>query len=180
MQVVSRSLGATPVRLSGPSGEAKATPMEIATSDRVDRDVLDHFLRPRRKVLLQTWREGGRAQISPVTGALDLDGRLLVSSYPSRAKVTNLRREPACSAVVLSDDFDDPWVQVYGTAEVLDGDDGVEALVAYYRAAAGAHPDWDEYRADMRERGKVAIAITIDDWGPVASGGVPPRFAEGA
>ncbi len=32
----------------------------------------------------------------------------------------------------------------------------------------------------MRDRGKVCIAITVEDWGPIATGGVPPEFADGA
>jgi PPOX class probable F420-dependent enzyme len=152
-------------------------PVHIATTDRVPRDELLAFVAERRHLLLETRRRDGRTQISPVVGTIGADGRLLISSYPSRAKVANLQREEACSVVVLSDDFDDAWVQLYGTAEVLDGEAGVETLVAYYRAAAGEHPDWDEYRQAMRDRSKVAIAITIDDWGPIATGGVPPEFA---
>ena len=151
--------------------------MEIATNDRVQHDELVEFLRPRRHVLLLTTRRDGRPQASPVTGAVDGSGRLLVATYPTRAKAANLRRDAACSAVVLSDDWDGPWVQVHGSAEVLEGEDGVEALVEYYRAAAGEHPDWDEYRQAMRDRGKVCLALTIDDWGPIATGGVPPEFA---
>lgn len=153
--------------------------MEIATADRVDREALLDFVRPRRNLVLLTSRRDDRPQASPVTGALADDGRLLVSTYPSRAKARNLRRDPACSVVVLSDDFGGAWVQVHGTAEVIDGEEGVEALVAYYRAAAGEHPDWEEYRQAMRDRSKVAIAVTIDDWGPIATGGVPPEHAEG-
>ena len=151
--------------------------MDIATADRVGREELLAFVAARRHLLLETRREDGRSQISPVVGTIDETGRLLVSSYPTRAKVRNLQRHAACSVVVLSDDFDDAWVQLYGTAEVLDGEDGVEALVEYYRAAAGEHPDWDEYRQAMRDRSKVAIAVAIDDWGPIATGGVPPEFA---
>lgn len=154
--------------------------MKIATERRVDRGELEEFLADKRWLLLQTTRSDGRAQISPVTGALAEDGRLLVSTYPTRAKVTNLRRDPACSVVVLGNDFDAEWVQVYGTAEVLEGEEGVEALVDYYRAAAGEHPDWDEYRQAMRDRSKVCVAVEISDWGPIADGGVPPEFAEGA
>lgn len=149
----------------------------IATNTTVDRAGLNEFCADRRKILLQTTRSDGRAQLSPVVGALDADGRLLVSSYPTRAKVANLQRDPTCSAVVLSDDFDGPWVQVHGAAAVLEGEDGVEALVAYYRAAAGEHEDWAEYRQAMRDRGKICIAVTIDDWGPIATGGVPSEFA---
>ena len=151
--------------------------MQVARTTEVDRADLDTFIADRRNVLLLTSREDGRSQASPVTAALAPDGRLLIASYPSRAKVANLRRTPSCSAVVLSDTFDGPWVQVYGQAEVLAGEAGVEALVEYYRAAAGEHPDWEEYRQAMRDREKVAIAITLTDWGPVATGGVPPEFA---
>jgi len=154
--------------------------VKVAEERRVGREELEEFVRPRRQFILMTRREDGRVQASPVTGALAADGRLLISSYPSRAKVRNLERDPACSVMVLSDDFGGPWVQLHGAAEVVDGEDGVEALVEYYRAAAGEHPDWDGYREAMRARAKVAIAVTIDDWGPIATGGVPPEFAEEA
>ncbi|NNK91634.1 MAG: PPOX class F420-dependent oxidoreductase, partial [Acidimicrobiia bacterium] len=48
----------------------------------------------------------------------------------------------------------------------------------YYRAAAGEHGDWAEYRQAMRDRDKCCIAITIDDWGPIAKGGFPARLAD--
>ena len=151
--------------------------MKVAEQRSVGRDGLMEFIAPRRKLILISRREDGRPQASPVTGALGPDGRLLVSTYPTRAKARNLRRDGRCSVVVLSDDFDGPWVQLDGTGVVVDGDEGVELLVGYYRAAAGEHPDWDEYREAMRARSKVAIAVTIEDWGPIATGGVPPEFA---
>lgn len=151
--------------------------MNIATTTDVDRDGLNAFLADKREYVLCTTRSDGRPQLSPVTGALAADGRMLVSSYPGRAKTRNLVREQACSILVLGGAFDAPWVQVHGTAEVLDGEAGVEALVAYYRAAAGEHDDWEEYRQAMRDRGKVCIAVTPTDWGPIATGGVPPEFA---
>jgi PPOX class probable F420-dependent enzyme len=151
--------------------------VEIATETTATRDELEAFVAPRRNIVLLTTRRDGSPQASPVTGALGPDGRLLVSSYPTRAKTRNIRRDPRCSAVVLSDDFGGAWVQVYGTGEVLDGEDGVEALVEYYRAAAGEHPDWDEYRQAMRDRSKVCLAVTIERWGPIATGGIPPEFA---
>ena len=39
---------------------------------------------------------------------------------------------------------------------------GVEALVDYYRSAAGEHPDWDEYRAVMVSDRRVLMAMTVD------------------
>ncbi len=47
----------------------------------------------------------------------------------------------------------------------------------YFRAVAGEHPDWDEYRAAMTQQGKALIRITPTRWGPVATGGFPPGVA---
>lgn len=152
--------------------------MDIATNTRVDRADLDVFLADKRHLVLTTRRSDGRPQMSPVVGALGRDGRLLISSYPTRAKTRNLQRDPDCAVLVLGEDFDAPWVQVYGAAEVLAGEAGVEALVDYYRAATGEHEDWEEYRQAMRDRDKVCIAITITEWGPIATGGVPPEYAD--
>jgi hypothetical protein len=79
---------------------------------------------------------------------------------------------------VLSDEWDGPYVQVDGEAEVLDLPEALEPLVDYYRVIAGEHPDWDEYRAAMQAQGKSLIRITPSRWGPVATGGFPPRLAD--
>ncbi|MCW2616411.1 MAG: putative Pyridoxamine 5-phosphate oxidase [Frankiales bacterium] len=147
-----------------------------ATNATVDRDALLAFLRPRHHVLLGTYRRDGRIQLSPVTGGIDERGRLVVSTYPQRAKTANARRDPRATAVVLSDDWDGAWVQLEGTVEVLDLPDSVEPLVDYYRAIAGEHPDWDEYRAAMVRQGKSLLRVTIRSWGPVATGGFPPEL----
>lgn len=83
------------------------------------------------------------------------------------------------SLIVLSDEWNGPWVQIDGTAEVVDSPESVEPLVEYYRNIAGEHPDRDEYRAAMVKQGKSIIRITPERWGPVATGGFPARLAEG-
>ncbi|NEM04677.1 TIGR03618 family F420-dependent PPOX class oxidoreductase [Geodermatophilus normandii] len=149
-----------------------------ARADRVERAELLDFLRPRRRAVLLTRRREGGAQLSPVTYGVDAAGRVVVSTYPQRAKVRNARRDPAVSLCVLSDEFDDAWVQVDGRAEVLDLPEALEPLVEYYRSISGEHPDWDDYRAAMARQGKSLLRITIDDWGPVATGGFPPGLAQ--
>src|SRR5947209_5590726 len=148
-----------------------------ATADRMDRDELLTFLRARTHAVLLTRRSSGGPQLSPVTYGVDAEGRVVVSSYPQRAKVVNARRDPAVSLCVLSADFDDPWVQVDGRAEVLDLPEALEPLVDYYRSISGEHPDWDEYRAAMQRQGKSLLRITVTGWGPVATGGFPPEVA---
>jgi len=151
---------------------------KTATADRVDRTALLDFLRVRNQAVLVTRRRTGGVQLSPVTFGLDGEGRVVVSTYPQRAKVTNARRDPAVSLCVLSADWNDPWVQLDGEAEVLDLPEALEPLVEYYRSISGEHPDWDEYRAAMTRQGKSLLRITVTGWGPIASGGFPPEVID--
>ncbi|WP_265521286.1 PPOX class F420-dependent oxidoreductase [Oerskovia flava] len=149
----------------------------IATTDRVDREELTTFLRANKRAVLLTTRASGAPQMSPVTYGVDAAGRVVVSTYPDRAKAVNLRRRSQASLCVLGEDFDDAWVQVDGTAEVLDLPASVEPLVEYYRSIAGEHPDWDEYREAMVRQGKSLVRVTVTGWGPVATGGFPAHLA---
>ncbi|WP_406124639.1 PPOX class F420-dependent oxidoreductase [Streptomyces sp. NBC_00989] len=151
----------------------------IATNTKVSLDELLDFVRPRHRALLLTRRADGSAQASPLTCGVDDSGRIVVSTYPERAKTRNAKRDPRVSIVVLSDEWNDPWVQIDGTAEVIDSPESVEALVEYFRNISGEHPDWDEYRAAMVKQGKSIIRITPENWGPVATGGFPARLVEG-
>ncbi len=145
----------------------------IATNTAVDREALIEFVTPRHRALLITQRRDGSPQASPVTCGVDGQGRIVVSTYPERAKARNAAREGRVSVVVLSDDFEGPWVQVDGTAEVLSGEEAVEPLVEYFRVISGEHPDWEEYRQAMRGQGKALVRVTPRRWGPVATGGFP-------
>jgi PPOX class probable F420-dependent enzyme len=149
----------------------------IATTRDVDLPGLLDFVRPRHHLLLVTTRRDGRPQVSPVSGGVDQAGRIVVSTYPGRAKTRNAERDRRVSVVVLSDEWDGPWVQLDGDAEVLHMPDAEDALVDYYRCIAGEHPDWDEYRSAMRVQGKSLIRVTPTRWGPVATGGFPADVA---
>ncbi len=148
----------------------------IATNTTVGRDELREFLRPRHHVILLTPRSDGGWQGSPVTSGVDAQGRIVISTYPERAKSVNVARHGTASVVVLSDDFDGPWVQVEGDAELLTLPDALEPLVEYFRSISGEHPDWDSYRDAMTAQGKALIRITPTRWGPVATGGFPARL----
>ncbi|WP_369272064.1 PPOX class F420-dependent oxidoreductase [Streptomyces sp. R11] len=152
----------------------------IATNTRVSLEELLDFVRPRHRAILLTRRADGSAQASPLTCGVDDSGRVVVSTYPERAKTRNAKRDERVSLLVLSDDWNGPWVQIDGSAEVIDSPESVEPLVEYYRNIAGEHPDWDEYRAAMLKQGKSIIRVTPEKWGPVATGGFPARLVEGA
>ncbi|MFF1816561.1 PPOX class F420-dependent oxidoreductase [Kribbella sp. NPDC058245] len=150
----------------------------IATNTKVDLEGLLEFVRPRHHMLLITTRADGTPQASPVSGGVDEEGRIVISSYPGRAKSTNVERNPHTSVVVLSDEWNGAWVQVDGEGEVIQLPEAVEPLVDYYRSISGEHPDWDEYREAMRAQGKCLIRITPTRWSPLATGGFPAHLAD--
>ncbi|WP_436772248.1 PPOX class F420-dependent oxidoreductase [Yinghuangia sp. YIM S09857] len=150
----------------------------IATNTSVDLAALLDFVRPRHRALLITRRADGSPQASPLTCGVDDSGRVVMSTYPERAKTRNARRDSAVGVVVLSDEWNGPWVQIDGEAEVIDAPESVEPLVEYFRNISGEHPDWDEYRAAMVAQGKSIIRVTPTRWGPIATGGFPARLAD--
>ncbi|MBF4571140.1 PPOX class F420-dependent oxidoreductase [Herbiconiux sp. VKM Ac-1786] len=149
----------------------------ISTTTEVDRDGMLAFVRPRHRMLVATTRADGRPQMSPVSGGVDAEGRIVISTYPSRAKARNASRRPAASVLVLSDDWNDAWIQVDGDAEVLHMPEAADGLVDYYRCIAGEHPDWAEYRSAMALQDKSLLRITPTRWSPIATGGFPPDVA---
>jgi PPOX class probable F420-dependent enzyme len=148
---------------------------KYATARRVERAELLEFVRSRHRCLLATTRGDGRPQLSPVTFGVDGADRIVISTYPQRAKAGNARANPEVSVCVQSDDWSGEYVQVDGRAEVLDMPDALEGLVEYFRVISGEHPDWDEYRDAMRRQDKSLLRVTIERWGPIATGGFPPE-----
>jgi PPOX class probable F420-dependent enzyme len=141
----------------------------------VERAELLEFVRSRHRCLLATTRGDGRPQLSPVTFGVDGADRIVISTYPQRAKAGNVRANPEVSVCVQSDDWSGEYVQVDGRADVLDMPDALEGLVEYFRVISGEHPDWDEYRDAMRRQDKSLLRVTIERWGPIATGGFPPE-----
>ncbi|MFD4631235.1 PPOX class F420-dependent oxidoreductase [Streptomyces sp. NPDC058284] len=117
--------------------------------------------------VLATIKADGRPQLSPVMPFYDREAGLLhVSMTEGRAKTANLRRDPRATLEVTSPDGRS-WATAEGTATLTGpGTDPegpeVEALVRYYRAASGEHPDWDEYRAVMVADRRVLMTMTVD------------------
>ena len=149
----------------------------VATTTDVDVAGLLDFVRPRHDMVITTWRADGGIQSSPVAGGVDAEGRIVIATYPERAKTHNVRRTGKASVLVLSDDFGGAWVHIDASAEVLDLPEAIEPLVEYFRSIAGEHPDWDDYRHAMVVQGKCLLRLTPERWSPIATGGFPARLA---
>ncbi|MFD4433739.1 PPOX class F420-dependent oxidoreductase [Nocardia sp. NPDC058497] len=117
--------------------------------------------------VLATIKADGRPQLSPVTPYYDRDaGIIYVSMTEGRAKTANLRRDPRAAFEVTAPDGWS-WATAEGSVTLTGpGTDPngpeVEALVAYYRAAAGEHPDWNEYREVMVSDRRVLMSLTVE------------------
>lgn len=120
------------------------------------------FVRSNHHAVLITRRSGDRVQSSPIVCGVDDDGRVIISVTADRAKTKNLRRDPRASLCVLPDEFFGQWVQIDGTAEVVDLPEAMPGLIDLYRQVSGEHPDWDEYRASMERDGRCLVRITVD------------------
>ena len=116
--------------------------------------------------VLATIKANGLPQLSPVTHYYDRDAEeILVSVTAGRAKTANLRRDPRAALEVTSADGWS-WATAEGDATLIgpgsdpDGPE-VDALVDYYRRAAGEHPDWAEYRQVMVDDRRVLLKLKV-------------------
>ena len=127
----------------------------------------DALLAASRLGVLATIKKDGLPQLSPITPYYDQEAKTIyVSMTEGRAKTANLRRDPRAALEVTSGDG---WswataegrVTLTGPGTDPDGPE-VQALVDYYRAAAGEHPDWAEYRAAMVADRRVVLTLAFE------------------
>lgn len=135
----------------------------------MDIDEARAFLGEHHRAVLSTLRSDGRPQMSPVSIAVDAEGRAVVSTREGAYKVRHLRRDPRVSICVLSEDFW-KWIQIDGTATVVSLPEAMEPLVDYYRSVQGEHPDWDDYRRSMKDQRRVIVRVDIERAGPDSHG----------
>jgi PPOX class probable F420-dependent enzyme len=122
------------------------------------------FVAERKNAMLLAIKSDGRPQSSNIAYVVNDAGQILISVTAGRAKTKNLRRDPRASLHVNRDDF---WAYVVVEANVeltpvaaSPDDDTVDQLVDYYRAVAGEHDNWDEYRQAMVDDQRLILTLT--------------------
>jgi PPOX class probable F420-dependent enzyme len=125
-------------------------------------DAMD-FVRQHRRGVLVTQKRDGRPQLSNVGYAVGDDGVVRISITADRAKYRNLQRTPLASLHVTRDDFY-AYAVVEADVELSDvasapDDAAVDELVEYYRAVAGEHDDWDDYRRAMVDDRRLIVRL---------------------
>ena len=132
----------------------------------MDTDALRSLILDHHKGVLVTLKRDGRPQLSNISYYVGDDDVIRISVTDGRAKTANLRRDPRASLHVSRDDFY-AYAVAEGTATLTPvaespGDDTVDQLVDYYRAVAGEHDDWDEYRQAMVDDRRLLIHLPIE------------------
>ena len=113
--------------------------------------------------VLITLRKDGRAQSSDVVYAV-IDDHICISLTSDRAKTRNMRRDERV-VFHITDPATWSYASIDATAELSavaadPGDVTVDELVAVYRAVAGEHDDWDEFRRAMIAEGRLVARLT--------------------
>ncbi len=132
----------------------------------MDSAALRSLVDARHQGVLVTIKKDGRPQLSNIAYAVGDDDVIRISVTDGRAKTANLRRDPRASLHVSRDDFY-AYAVVEGTATLLPvaadpHDATADALVEYYRAVAGEHDDWEEYRQAMVDDRRLIIELPIE------------------
>jgi PPOX class probable F420-dependent enzyme len=136
----------------------------------MDSDAALDFIRTQHHAVLATLKTDGTPQLSPVTAGIDDGGHVMISTRQTAYKVRNVRRDPRVWLCAMPDSFFGRWLQVEGTADIVELPDAMDGLVDYYRRISGEHPDWSDYRAAMIRDQRVLLRITITKTGPNVSG----------
>lgn len=126
-------------------------------------DAHREFLSAHGLATLATIKRDGRPQLSQVGYHFDAATETFrISITGTRAKFKNLRRDPRATLLVAGGRWE--YLVVDGDATLgeitTQPDDAAgDELVDLYRALAGEHPDWDEYRAAMMSEQRLVLTV---------------------
>ena len=122
------------------------------------------FLETHHRAVIGTRRPNGATHSSIVVCGAYRDQAVFVSVRGSSAKVRNLRWDPHCTVLAVTDDWRSYGV-VEGAAQLFDArNTDAEELRVMLREAFRAcgdtdHPDWEEYDEAMVRQDAVVVLV---------------------
>ena len=133
--------------------------MEIADAQK--------FLQQNHRACIAVRQKDGWPQMTFVTPGIDPQGRVIITSRGTTHKVKHLRRDPRVSMLIFGEQFSgSKFVQIHGTAEIIEQPAALEPLILWYRQVRGEHKDWEAYKKQMAEEKRVIIRVAIEKVGP--------------
>ena len=101
----------------------------------MDIDAALDYVRTQHHAVLSTLKSDGTPQLSPVTAGIDDAGHVVISTRQTAYKVRNVRRDPRVWLCAFPDRFYGRWVQIEGTADIVELPEAMDGLVDYLEAA---------------------------------------------
>lgn len=125
---------------------------------------VEPFLQRHHRGVITTYQPNGAAHASIVVCGAYQGHAAFVIVRGKSVKVRNLRRDPRCTVLAVTDDWRS-WASVEGTAQLFDARNTAEEplrrmLRELYRACGDKdHPDWEEYDRAMRQQDAVIVLV---------------------
>ena len=133
--------------------------MEIADAQK--------FMQENHRACIAIRQKDGWPQMTFVTLGIDPEGRVIITSRGTTYKVKHIRRDPRVSLLIFGEQYSgSKFVQIHGTAEIIELPDAMDILTYWYRQIRGEHKNWDEYRDQMKKEQRVIIRVNIEKVGP--------------
>ena len=133
--------------------------MDIATAQK--------FLRDNHRACIAVRQKDGWPQMTLVTPAIDVEGRIIITSRGTTYKIKHLRRDPRVSMLIFGEQYSgSKFVQIHGTAELIELPKAMDILIYWYKQVRGEHKNWDDYKKQMQDEKRTIIRVTIEKVGP--------------
>jgi PPOX class probable F420-dependent enzyme len=126
-----------------------------------------NFLKNNHRACIAVRQKDGWPQMTFVSPGIDEQGRVIITSRGSTYKVKNIRRDPKVSMLIFGEQFSgSKFVQIHGTAEIIDLPAAMDILMYWYRQVRGEYKNWDDYKKEMQDQKRVIIRVNIEKVGP--------------
>ena len=126
-----------------------------------------NFLKNNHRACIAVRQKDGWPQMTFVSPGIDEQGRVIITSRGSTYKVKNIRRDPRVSMLIFGEQFSgSKFVQIHGTAEIIDLPAAMDILMYWYKQVRGEHKNWDDYKKEMQDQKRVIIRVNIEKVGP--------------
>ena len=133
--------------------------MEIADAQK--------FIKDNHRACIAVRQKDGWPQMTLVTPGIDAEGRVILTSRGTTYKVKHLRRDPKVSMLIFGEQFSgSKFVQIHGSAEVIDLPQAMDGLIHWYKSVRGEHKNWEDYKQQVTDEKRVLIRINIEKVGP--------------
>ncbi len=125
------------------------------------------FIKDNHRACIAVRQKDGWPQMTLVTPGIDAAGRVILTSRGTTYKVKHLRRDPKVSMLIFGEQFSgSKFVQIHGSAEVVDLPQAMDGLIDWYKTVRGEHKNWEDYKKQVTDEKRVLIRINIEKVGP--------------